>query len=606
MDLKPVKLEKMIEEIDAIISNAKNSEKQFKPFIDKVHPEFKKSALNLAQYRAVRSMDIRELQYKLGNLNISRLARAEAHIMSSLHDLRYILQSLLKKEEPKLKKGTISNKKAQKLLHSHTKDLFGYRSEGRRVRIMVTLPSEAAYNFNMVESMVLKGMNCARINCAHDGPEQWLQMIEHVKKASTLHKRNVKITMDLAGPKIRTGTMTEGPKVKKFRPLRDKLGKVVTPAEIEMVPLNSLLTPKQIPVPQEWIDQINEGDVIRLVDAREKKRKLKVVRKESQKITTTSLNTAYIASGMKLAVESFATEATVGDMPALEEYINLRTGDLLTVHLDGRDGQPALTDETGAQIAPGSISCTLPEVFYFVKPGERILFDDGKIEGIIKTVKSDEFTVKVTQAGPFGAKLRADKGINFPDTDLRISGLTQKDKKDLEFVTRHADVVNFSFVNSPDDVEELLEAIEQLGGLHKLGVILKIETQKSFYNLTEILLTVMRAQPVGVMIARGDLAIETGWDRMAMIQNEILALCYAAHIPVIWATQVLDNLAKRGIPSRSEITDVATSLKAECVMLNKGPFINEAISLLDTILQGMEIYQEKNIHMLPMLEAMSH
>ena len=596
----------MVEEIDSIISNAKHSEKQFKPFVDKVHPAFKKSALNLAQYRAVRRMDIRELQYKLGNLNISRLARAEAHIMSSLNDLRYILLSLLKEEDLKPKKGTISNKKALKLLHGHTKDLFGYRSEGRRVRIMVTLPSEAAYNFNMVESMVLKGMNCARINCAHDGPEQWWQMIEHVKKAAVLHKKNVKITMDLAGPKIRTGTMTEGPKVKKFRPVRDKLGKVVTPAEIEMVPINSLLTPKQIPVPQEWIDQVNEGDVIRLVDTRDKKRKLKVVRKQGQKITATSLNTCYIATGMKLSVESYASEVMVGDMPSLEEYINLRTGDLLVIHLDGRDGHPALTDKTGAQIEPGSISCTLPEVFYFVKPGERILFDDGKIEGVIKTVKSDEFTVKVTHAGPFGAKLRADKGINLPDTDLRISGLTQKDKRDLEFVAQHADVVNFSFVNSPGDVEELLDAIGQLGALDKLGIILKIETQNSFYNLTEILLTAMRTRPVGVMIARGDLAIETGWDRMAMIQNEILALCNAAHIPVIWATQVLDNLAKRGIPSRSEITDVATSLKAECVMLNKGPFIDEAISLLDTILKGMEIYQEKNIHMLPMLEAMSH
>jgi len=81
-------------------------------------------------------------------------------------------------------------------------------------------------------------------------------------------------------------------------------------------------------------------------------------------------------------------------------------------------------------------------------------------------------------------------------------------------------------------------------------------------------------------------------------------LCNAAHIPVVWATQVLENLAKKGLPSRSEITDATTSLKAECVMLNKGPFINDAISLLDKILRNMEDYNEKNESMLPQLEKL--
>ena len=83
----------------------------------------------------------------------------------------------------------------------------------------------------------------------------------------------------------------------------------------------------------------------------------------------------------------------------------------------------------------------------------------------------------------------------------------------------------------------------------------------------------------------------------------MLKVCNAAHVPVVWATQVLENLAKKGIPSRSEITDAATSIKAECVMLNKGPHITEAIRLLDTILKGMENYQDKNAPMLPALEA---
>jgi pyruvate kinase len=95
-------------------------------------------------------------------------------------------------------------------------------------------------------------------------------------------------------------------------------------------------------------------------------------------------------------------------------------------------------------------------------------------------------------------------------------------------------------------------------------------------------------RPAGVMIARGDLAVECGYERLAEVQEEILWLCQATHMPVIWATQVLDRLAMTGRPSRAEITDAAMGVQAECVMLNKGPRILEAISVLDDILRRME------------------
>lgn len=122
----------------------------------------------------------------------------------------------------------------------------------------------------------------------------------------------------------------------------------------------------------------------------------------------------------------------------------------------------------------------------------------------------------------------------------------------------------------------LLNSLEGHNASH-LGIMLKIETKRGFKNLPSLLMTAMRSSSVGVMIARGDLAVEAGWRRLAEIQEEILWLCEAAHIPVVWATQVLDNLAKEGTPSRAEITDAAMSQRAECVMLNKGPYIIEAM-----------------------------
>ena len=137
----------------------------------------------------------------------------------------------------------------------------------------------------------------------------------------------------------------------------------------------------------------------------------------------------------------------------------------------------------------------------------------------------------------------------------------------------------------------------KLGG-GKLGLILKIETREGFDQLPRLLLAAMRGRAVGVMIARGDLAIECGYQRLAEVQEEILWICEAAHMPVIWATQVLESLAKNGIPSRSEITDAAMGKRAECVMLNKGPYIVTAVRVLADILGRMQAHHEKKNSML--------
>jgi len=134
-------------------------------------------------------------------------------------------------------------------------------------------------------------------------------------------------------------------------------------------------------------------------------------------------------------------------------------------------------------------------------------------------------------------------------------------------------------------------------------VVLKIETALGFENLPELLLTAMAHEAVGIMIARGDLAVECGYERLAEVQEEILWLAEAAHVPVIWATQVLETLAKRGQPSRAEITDAASGVRAECVMLNKGPHIVDAIRVLDDIQRRIQAHQDKKRPLLRELRA---
>jgi pyruvate kinase len=233
-----------------------------------------------------------------------------------------------------------------------------------------------------------------------------------------------------------------------------------------------------------------------------------------------------------------------------------------------------------------------------VRPSEPIWLDDGKIGGIIRSVAPEAVSVEITQARASGEKLGAQKGINVPESLLQLSSLTKEDLEALEFVVKNADIVGYSFVRTETDVLELQSRLADLGAGEKLGIILKIETREGFDQLPRLLLAAMRSREVGVMIARGDLAVECGYQRLAEVQEEILWICEAAHVPVIWATQVLESLAKNGIPSRSEITDAAMGERAECVMLNKGPYIVTAVRILDDILRRMQAHQEKKRSML--------
>jgi pyruvate kinase len=295
---------------------------------------------------------------------------------------------------------------------------------------------------------------------------------------------------------------------------------------------------------------------------------------------------------------------TVGAIPSKPKTLRLNVSDtlLLTRSLD--PGQPSKYDKKKQLTSPARIGATLPEFFDCVRPGEPIWFDDGKIGGTIRTVTPENVTVEITQARPAGEKLGAEKGINVPESQLGLSSLTKDDLEALPFVVNNADIVGYSFVRKESDVRDLQARLADLGG-ENLGIILKIETREGFEQLPALLLAAMRSRTVGVMIARGDLAIECGYERLAEVQEEILWICEAAHVPVVWATQVLESLAKTGVPSRSEITDAAMGERAECVMLNKGPYIIAAVQILDDILHRMQAHHEKKRSMLRKLHVAS-
>ncbi len=499
--MSPYPIEDIIREVEEIILFAEAQEKDKIDLIQQVQAHYRESARNLIHYLSLRSFDLRNLQEKLAQLGISAIAHSEAYTLSNLYNILKLLYLLDGWDISELKKradNRIGFFESKKALENHTNALFGLQPH-HRTRIMVTMPSEAAYDPSIPRDLLKAGMNIARLNTSHDRSADWKRMVDNIQEAESDTGKKCLIYMDLSGPKLRT----------------------------------QVLDP---PLTREELE--------RLLKKRKKRKEGLIVNK----------------------------------------------GDLIKVIRGGIDAINPL--EKPPLPFVGIISTTLPEIFDHIETGNTVFFDDGKIGGVVREFSAKEMVVEITRAEIGGSRLKNEKGINLPMTILTLPSLTDADYGHLPFISKYADVVGYSFVRNGRDVEELQAELKRLGRLD-IGIVLKIETKEAFENLPELLLTAMRSPKVGVMIARGDLAVEIGFERTAEVQEEILWICEAAHIPGIWATQVLEKLAKKGQASRAEITDAAMSSRAECVMLNKGPYVVHAVSTLNDIIQRMSSHQFK-------------
>ncbi len=251
-----------------------------------------------------------------------------------------------------------------------------------------------------------------------------------------------------------------------------------------------------------------------------------------------------------------------------------------------KEGQGVWLAETSQDLNTREIilSPTETGIVQQLNIGDRVFIDDGTISGTVVSKEADRVGITIERVSSKKGKIKENKGINFPDTDLDIPSLTEFDLNCLSFVCKNADLVGFSFVHKPSDITFLREKMAQLA-CAELPIILKIETQAAVKNFPALILEGMRGKQLGVMIARGDLAVEIGFERMGEIQEEILWICEAAHVPVIWATQVLESMHKSGMPTRSEITDAGHASLAECIMINKGNHTIEVMNSLKKIIQ---------------------
>lgn len=450
------------------------------------------SARNLAAYLALRAHDLRGLQRALMLLGLSSLGRIESRVLPGLEAVRASLAALaglptsMRPDASTYFAGTTS-------LRERAASLLGRDSGSAVPGLLVTCPSEAAVDPEFIFGLAARGVDAIRINCAHDDAAAWTKMIEHVEIAHGLTGHRLRVFMDIAGPKIRTGAVS-------------------------------------LP-----------GDDYRAHD---------------------------------------------DDLIAL--------------------ARPGLLKEVAVAEGIAAAECTFEPVIDAAVAGEHVHYDDGKVELAVERKEAWGLLLRVVRAPANGAKLKREKALNFPDTRFEAPALNEKDLADLAFVAKHADGIEYSFVRSAEDVQALQKALAALcPDWERLWLILKIETLKAVERLPDILVHAAARQPTAVMIARGDLAVEIGFWRLAEMQEEILWIAEAAHVPTIWATEVLQSFVKKGVHSRGEVTDAAQAARAECIMLNKGPFVFEAIDALQDLTRRMSDHQQKKTPQLRRLESWS-
>ncbi|TBW40654.1 pyruvate kinase [Siculibacillus lacustris] len=429
---------------------------------------------NLAHYLAIRHRDLRDLQRRLMVSGLSSLGRMESRVLPTLDAVIHALSGESGPGSPTPAPSEAAFFAGEARLGAATDALFGRPRAHRRGRIMVTLPGETAEDPAFVRDLVARGMDVARINCAHDDAEAWRAMAANARAAAVATGHDVRILMDIGGPKIRTAT----------------------------------------------------------VASHDKHRRM-----------------------------------------AIDDHIVLL----------------ATGEAEASKVRPFVAVASLPQVVAALAIGDRVLYDDGRMEAVVEALADGAAILRIRRIVGGGLKLKAEKGLNLPDTALGLSPLTARDEADLDAVIECADIVGYSFVSSADDIDLLEAALARKGATGAtLGLVAKIERPEAIGNLPALIARAHGRRPFGIMIARGDLAAEIGFERLAEMQEELLWICEAAAVPAIWATQVLADLIETGVPSRGEMTDAAMAARAECVMLNKGPQVATAVDLLDRLIARMD------------------
>jgi pyruvate kinase len=570
-------------QVSSLLEAIDREERARRKPIDAAAPEQKQSATNLAHYLGLRKQDVRRLQLDLAGLGLSSLGRSDGHVRDTLLRLDRWLSLAMGTASGLAPGDPLNRDRVEAVLHENTQALFGPRPKDRHVYVMVTAPDANEVTREWTDRVLRAGADLLRVNGAHESPEDWLRIVEAVRARAAALERQVRVFVDLPGPKLRAEIRSTQPAVLHFPRTKDRFGRTTRATAVRFAPRFG--EGPVLPLPAGWFARMRTGDRLRLADAAGRARELIVAEVSATGIRTDCERSLYLTSGLAVSWHrrhKRIADGKIGRIPRVAAEIILSRDDRFLLNESGHDRRTRLP----------VLACPEPGLLAQVKRGERVVLDDGKLVAVVEASSAAGATCRVTATSKSPLRLRSGKGLAFPDSRISLPSLGAQDEAALQFAIEHADGVDVSFVNSAPDVERIVARL-RASAKPGFGMVLKLETKGAVRNLPEILFAALAYRPAGLMIARGDLAVEASFEHLAELQEEILGFGEASHLPVIWATQVLDTLAHSGVPTRAEMTDAAMSMRAECVMLNKGPFVVEATRMLAGIIRDMEPRQYK-------------
>ncbi len=578
--------------LDRLCAGMVAAEAAYREELARIPADKRVSGENLVHYLHMRSEDYRELQGALSAYGLSSLGRCEGAVLTHCKRVRAALACIQKGEPWVVDDRRVLLENAG--MEAAAQRLFGQSSP----RIMVTLAATDADDPAKLDSLLRAGMGVARINAGHDQPAKWSALIAAVREASRRTTVPCRVLLDLPGIKLRVGDLPSLPGLLVLRPERDGTDQVVAPASC---PLRlSAGGEGGLPIVGLTADDCQDGDRLRLRDSRGRKRTLRVTTDDEGHLVVSSRRTVRIAEGMRITVRRKGhkvASGTVQGLPPQPCAIPVTNGGHIILVRPGSRGAGSCSPRTGLWRIP----CTLPSILGEIQKGHRIRFNDGRFGGVVDATGTGWVRLHFDHVPNGKAKLKADQGINCIDTVIDVPALLADDAAIIDGFAAVVDMLGVSFVQNAHQIRKVRERCAAVQAAP--GLVAKIETTAGFTHIADILLEGLVGNSFAVMVARGDLAVEVGFARMAEIQEELLWLCEAAHIPVIWGTQVLETLVKKGLPSRAEVTDAAMSSRAECVMLNKGPYVADAVRFLVDVVPRIRDHVVKKRSMLRRLQV---
>jgi len=486
--------------------------------------------------------------------------------------------------------------------------VFGKSDTSFKTKVMVTLPSEASNSPELISNLIANGTSVFRINTAHDDATTWNKMASYIKEENEKQNKQTKIYVDLAGPKNRTQ-----PIIKVFKPF--KIGSWRNPKLVEIVPVSNqeVFTKKHekntnnpvqatLVVSHDFFQVCKSSKKVKIDDFERDARQCYIIIKKDDKIflEVNKKITIYENTTMEIKDENHKYISCFYNIEKLPEDIKLYKGNQIII--TNQDILGASDYSYDNVVYNAIIGCSNKEIFPYVKIGDDIYIDDGKIGCKVLHINEIGLVCEVFLAKENGTSLKEEKGINFPSTDLQIDAITPTDEKNFEDIVEFADIIGLSFAQTAEDIKKLQNMLKMKKKQH-IAIAPKIETKTALKNLPLILEKLLEWENHALMIARGDLAIEVGFDNLPYIQEEILNICEASHTPVIYATQILEGKMKNNLPSRAEVTDAAIAQRADCVMLNKGPYVMDTVVVIKNILRQMHTLFQKNRQLFSICQA---